>query len=151
MDKLNTVINYMRECPEIDRLYINFAEVENNAIAFVPMSTERFVEEYIDGGKLKYFDYTINYFKNYSSIPLPKEADLNYIDSNIENLINVGKIITWVAAQNKARNFPALGEYVEAIYCLSEQPTIAGYASEGAQPIMKHSIVIRIEYIEYEE
>ncbi|MDR1940033.1 MAG: hypothetical protein LBQ40_04480 [Clostridiales bacterium] len=145
VDKNAVMIEYLKQCPKIDRLFFISSEVKDGTQNFVPISNERVIRQYIDGSKLKYYDFAIVEFVGGSVAPLPLTGAENH--ENVKNYGQLQSLIDWVSAQSKARNFPDFGEYneVQDIYSVTSNPTLSGRENEK---IFRYMIQIRIEYIE---
>ena len=145
IDKNKEFIRYLRGCPEIDKIYISFADAKSETRSFVPLTNSRHVKTYIDGGKLMYFDFVIVDYSQSNINPVP--MDDNKVNKNILDLAELQKIIDWVNTQKEERNFPAFGEDCEPeeLYSLTANPGIAGVDQNG---LAKYTIQIRYEYVE---
>jgi len=147
IDKNAEFIKYIRQCPLIDRIYATFSQAEDETRSFVPLTTARFVKQFIDGSMLKHYDFAIIAYNlaNFN----PVAIDTSLISKNIVDLADLQLIINWIETQNENRNYPNFGDNceIEAIYPMSSVPIIAGIDGSG---LAKYMIQIRCEYIEKE-
>jgi hypothetical protein len=145
MDKNAVMIEYIKQCPEIDRLFFISAEVKDGTQSFFPISNDRQVKKYIDGSRLKYYDFALFEFMGGNTDPLPTDGAETH--ENVQNYQKMQAVIDWVGEQQEAGNFPNFGENTETqdIYSMTCNPTLAGIEKEK---IFRYMIQIRIEYLE---
>lgn len=152
IDKKNKIlIEYMRQCPQIDHLYAIFAKVEDGAIMFDPETNETLVTYWIDGRAYKKIVFTIHIFVSYSTNPV--SSNELYEHENLLELEDMQKIIKWFKKKSKDREYPDFGQYVqiEEMYTIDEEPVLVAVDSEMSPPISEYSMSFALEYIEDEE
>jgi hypothetical protein len=139
------MIEYIKRCPEIDRLCFISAEVKDGVQSFVPISNERQMAKYIDGSTLKYYDFALFEFTGGNADPLPDNGAETH--ENVQNYQKLQSIIDWISTRRKAWDFPDFGEdcTVRDIYSLSANPVMSGIEKEK---IFRYMIQIRVEYIQ---
>lgn len=138
IDKNKIVMNYLGQCPDLADLFFNFGETNNGDTIFTTSGNDFIYEEYIDGTKLKWYDFTIIQFKPANTFPN---------DSlNADALFDFAKIAKWVEEQDLAENYPDFGDKCEIheFYVVPSSATVAGRDNLGA----KYMMTCRIEYTE---
>lgn len=138
IDKNQIVLDYLRQCEQLQDLFFNFGENRNGDTLIQTAGNDFVAEEYIDGTKLKWYDFAIIQILPASMLPND--------DRNVEALFVFNKIAEWIEKQEAARNYPDFGENcaVSEIYVVPNSATVAGRDYLGA----KYMMTCRIEYIE---
>jgi len=145
MDKNEVMIKYLKQCPNMNRLFFISADIKDGVKRFVPISNDRAVKQYIDGSKLKYYDFAIVEFRGGNTDPLV--TDSVALHENVQSYKEMQSLIDWIRTQRKAYNLPDFGGNCKTqdIYSLSDNPTLSGKESEK---MFRYMIQIRVEYIE---
>jgi hypothetical protein len=145
MDKNAVMIEYIKGCPGIDRLFFISADVKDGIQSFVPISNDRRIKQYIDGSRLKYYDFALFEFTGGNADPLPTDDVKTH--ENVQNYKKMQAVIDWINERQELCDFPDFGERVEIrdMYSLSDNPTLAGIENGK---IFRYMIQIRIEYLE---
>ncbi len=137
MDKHTAVTEWLFACPLISNVGFNFgiADATNTILAPVTAIKDTLAEEYIDGTALRYYDFAILRFHDYSNEPNEVE--------NIVDLLDVEGVAKWIEEQNESRNYPDFEESISEISVLTDSGSIASVDDDTA----KYMIQVRIEYI----
>lgn len=138
INKNDIVIEYLRQCPALADLFFNFGEGKNGDTIFSTNGNDYVYGEYIDGTKLKWYDFTIIQFKPANTHPNDPV--------NANALFDFEQIAEWVEQQNDSENYPDFGEKCEIhdFYVVPNSTTVAGRDYLGA----KYMMTCRIEYTE---
>lgn len=151
MDKTESVIQYLLDCPAIkdNPLFFNFAHAEDNNKQLITTATDRAVERpYIDGSVLKRYTFTII---DYRSVVHQAVVGLaGYPNENIDEMLDIQSIIDWIEEQNELRNFPDFGEfcYVDEIRAMTDIPNLNSVDTTTTPALAKYSVAIRIQYLD---
>lgn len=138
IDKNKIVMDYLSQCPALADLFFNFGETNNGDTIFNASGNDFVYEEYIDGTKLKWYDFTIIQFKPANTFPNDPV--------NVASLFDFEKIAKWIEEQDLAENYPDFGDQCEIheFYVVPNSATVAGRDHLGA----KYMMTCRIEYTE---
>jgi hypothetical protein len=141
------VVDFLLDCPYIEKLFFNFAEAADGNNQFIK-DVDTTLKKYIDGGQLRCYTYTIVSYHAVSHNPLVDE--IGFADENMENLNNVQNIIDWVNEQNELRNYPSFGQdiVIDSMECLTDDPSLNGVDVSQNPPLAKYSFTIRIQYLD---
>ena len=128
------VMNYFLTCDEIKDLYFAFSKTENGDMQIIPMP-ETTIKEYVDGGKVKSYNFSFVAFKYKSMVPNSNE--------NAKSVFDVEKVIEWIKKQDRIKNFPDFGDdySVQEIKPLETIPNISAQDDTGAKYMFSASIV----------
>ena len=151
-DKHNSVIEYLRNCPEIQRhpLFFNFSEREDNNQLFATYADSiDTIRTYIDGSRELYYTFSVIVYKSISYIPVVS----GHSDENMEEFIDVQSIANWIEEQNDNYIFPDFGEdcVIDSIETLTNVPLVdTNTTSENEmQPALaQYSLGVRIKYLD---
>lgn len=152
IDKKNKIlIDYMRQCPQIDHMYAIFAIMEDGTKMFEPDTNETLVATWIDGRKYKKITFTINNYVSYTTNPVSSKEDIEH--ENLLEIEDMQSIIKWFKNQVRERNFPDFGEFVqiEEMYAIDEEPILVGINEQLSPPLAKYTMQFAIEYVEDED
>lgn len=141
------VVDFLFDCPYIEKLFFNFAEAADGNNQFIK-DADVVLKKYIDGGILRCYTYTIISYIAVSHNPLVDEA--GFADENMENLANVQNIIDWVNEQSDLYNYPNFGTdvVIDSMECLTQDPDLNGVDVSQNPPLAKYSFTIRITYLD---
>jgi len=142
MDKTKheAVWEWLLGCPYIKDLYFNFSQSNNGDTMLAPLTAynDTVILEFITGLSIRQYDFAIVRFEALTTEPNNEQ--------NIEILIDVEAIATWVEAQIAANNFPEFptGCKIQSIEAL---PSNVGYVAATNQNAAKYMLQFRIEYM----
>lgn len=138
-EKNNAVWEWVKTYTDFDKLFYNFCRAEDGNKNFIPNPTDINIREYIDGSKLKYYDFAITSFSRFSDIP---DSDENLLDFNQMN-----DFIEWIDTQDKNKNYPKFSSNcnIIKIKSLNNNPSV----SSDNKDLAKYMVQCRIEYEEY--
>ncbi len=151
VDKNQAVIDYIIKCPTIKNspLYFNFINAEDDTNQFVTQTQERYASrQYIDGGVLKIYSFTIILYKSTADIAVVKME--GYPNENVSDMSDIQALIDWIREQNELHNYPDFGEdcIVDEISTTTENPSFDGIDDEVSPPLAIYSITIEIQYLD---
>lgn len=152
IDKKNKIIiDYMRQCPQIDHMYAVFAKIEDGTFSFEPQTNDTLVTYWIDGRAYKRIVYTISCYNTYTTNPISSNEYIEH--KNLLEIEDMQNIINWFKRQVKERNFPDFGQYIqiEEMYSMTDEPILIGVNDEMSPPIAKYELQFAIEYVEDED
>lgn len=149
-DKNKILINYMRQCPQIDYMYAVFSREEDNAKLFEPVTEDDYIRTFIDGGKLKRASFIISNYVSYTTAPVSSNEEVSH--ENLLELEEMQEIIDWFKAKAKNREYPEFGDniQIEDMFSVYDSPNLIGVDDSMSPPIAKYTLGFVIEYIEYE-
>lgn len=156
-NKYTVLFNYFRQCPQLADLWSIAATEEEGVRVILPQGAspavqyqERFdnLGNY-DGNIIPYpsvyEDFQINCYESYD----PNDSSSPQYNLNVLSLDEVQKICDWVKEQNRAKNFPDIGESIVSIECNPFVPQIRGISVD--EKTICYFITIRIRYVNWEE
>ncbi len=149
MDKATAVLNYLLTCPSIQKspVFFNFIKAANDNKQFITVANDRAVNRtYVDGSIQKRYTFTLIDFKSVTYIPVV----LNRDNENIDDMLDVQAIITWIDEQSELRNFPDFGPdcVVENIRTTTDHPNLNSVDTTVSPALARYSISIVIDYID---
>ena len=145
--KNQIVLDYLRQCPGIERLYFEYGERHGDAVHLMTSSVETATRsEYIDGSQPKRLDYSMVWHKALEYMPVMTEPGKT--DPAVAELDDVQSIIDWINAQDRAHNYPDFGENcpVDNMRCLHDVPQLVGIDTRYNPPLARYTFTVRIEY-----
>lgn len=149
MSKNQIMLDYLRQCPGVERLYFEYGERRADAIHLLTSSVEKATSaEYIDGSQPKQLDYSIVWHKPMTYMPVMTEE--GQTAPGVAELDDVQGIIDWIAAQNRNHNYPDFGEHcvVDSMHCLHDAPRLAGIDTHYNPPLARYTFTLRVEYLD---
>ena len=156
MDRITSLFNYFRQCPQLADLWSIAATEEEGVRVILPQGASPAVQydEHIDDlGNYEcdiipyaslYEDYQINCYESYD----PNDSSSPQYNLNVLSFEEVRKICAWVSEQNAKGNFPDIGENVVAIECNPFVPQIRGISVD--EKTLCYFITIRIRYVNWQ-
>lgn len=150
-DKNQAVIDFLLQCPAIANspLFFNFLNAQDETKQIITQANDKTLNKnFIDGSKLKRYQFNIIDFRSASYQPIPK-AD-GYIAENVVDLLDVQGIMDWIEEQNNTQNYPDFGSNcrIEEMRTTSENPNLNGVDTQLSPALAKYSISIIIDYID---
>jgi len=154
MDKNQSVIEYLLDCPQLKQnpLFFNAINAQDNNKQIVTLANDIKVNKpFIDGSVMRRYTFTIIDFKSVTYQPVVKLPGEQYKNENVSDMFDAQGIIDWISEQNDIRNFPDFGKdtQIEEIKALSENPNLNGIDSSSTPSLAKYSISIQIDYIDF--
>lgn len=137
-DKNDAVWEWIKTYTGFNKLFYNFCIAEDGNKSFIPNPTDYQVAKYIDGTKLKHYDFAVTSFSRYSDVPFSEENILDYSEMQ--------EFIDWIETQNKNKQFPTFGNDCNIIEIINLQnnPT----SSLTDKELAKYMVQCRITYEE---
>ena len=135
-DKHRAVWDWLQSCPYIGDLFFNAALAKSGCTVLVP--SDQTAEAYTDGSEKRWYDCALTRFQPFS-------ADANDACS-IEAVTDLEELCEWIAAQSRARNFPAFPAGYD-VYDIRVLPAESGYMVAQDMTMAKYMIQFRIEYL----
>lgn len=141
------VIDFLLDCPNIEKLFFNFAAEEDGSNQFVKEDSGT-LKNYIDGGKLKYYTFSIISYVAVSHNPIVDET--GFADENMENLALIQEILDWVNTQGENLVFPDFGSdvVIDEMKATTDDPNLNGVDTSQNPPLAQYSFTIRIQYLD---
>ena len=140
-NKHTAVWDWLQTCPLILDTFFNFSTASDGDTVIAPVTAFRdtVAEEYVDGSTLRYYDFALIRYANYTNEPNDTE--------NISDLLDVEAVAAWIEAQDDAGSYPAFPAAcsVQEVRIL---PTSTGFVAAQSENRAKYMVQIRIEYIE---
>lgn len=151
VDKNQAIIDFLIECPQIKNnpLFFNFIEAKDNNKQILALANDKSLNRsYIDGSVLKRFTFTLIDYRSVAYQAIVKLP--NYVNENVEELMDVQAIIDWVAEQSDKRNYPNFGDdcIIEDMQALTDNPNLNGVDTSTKPSLAKYSVSIRIDYLD---
>lgn len=151
VDKNQAIIDFLIECPQIKNnpLFFNFIEAKDNNKQILALANDKSLNRsYIDGSVLKRFTFTLIDYRSVAYQAIVKLP--NYVNENVEELMDVQAIIDWVSEQSDKRNYPNFGEdcIIEDMQALTDNPNLNGVDTSTKPSLAKYSVSIRIDYLD---
>lgn len=153
MSKYANLVNYFRQCPQLENLW-SIAATENRGVnVILPQGASTAVQfsESVDVDGVYeceiepylsvYEDFQINCYKWYDANDTSKpEKNVNVLSYD-----EVQSICDWIREQNEKNNFPDIGEKIISIDCEPFTPQIQYVNSQ--EEIVAYFITVRIRYV----
>lgn len=132
-----------------NKLFLNAIEAENNNLQIVTQQiSENQITKYIDGSK----EYPITFFiNNYKSISYDQIVKgMVSGNENINDMLDVSKIIDFVKEKNKEGDYPLFAENikVQKAYCQYQTPSTPAIDSGVYPALAKFTLPITFEVFE---
>lgn len=156
VDKNQAVIDYLMTCSYIQNnpLFFNFIEAKDNNKQIVTIANDKIIDRpYIDGSVLKRYSFSLMDYKSvsYQSLVNIVGTDVPSISNeNVDEYLDVQKIMDWIEDQEEAKNYPDFGDdcLIERIYTATDNPMLNGVDTSLKPALAKYSITIQIEYLD---
>jgi hypothetical protein len=122
-------------------MFFNFSEGGDGDTVIAPVTAfnDTEAESYVDGSSLRYYDFAIIRFANFTNDPNGQE--------NIDCLLDVEAGAAWVEEQDEAGNFPAFPSDCD-VQEVEVLPSSTGYVAGMDERTAKYMVQIRIEYLQ---
>lgn len=151
VDKTQAIIEYLLTSDYIKNspFYFNFVNAADEDKQFVTSSNEKILDKtFIDGSVSKRFTFTIIDYRSIAYQELPQE--LVYTNENVEEYLDVQKIVDWIDEQNQEQIFPDFGPMciIDEIRTTSDNPNLNGVDTNAKPALAKYSISIQIDYLD---
>lgn len=151
INKHTAMINYLlqNELIRNNPLYFNFGVSEDgNNHMVVNSSDVNLNQQYVDGGVLKRYTFTIINYQSVSYNAVVKKD--GYPNENLQDIEIVQELIDWVGEQNDIYNFPDFGDecIIDEIKALSNMPNTNGVNASTTPNLVKYSIAIQVTYLD---
>lgn len=157
-DKYNSIIDYLKQCPQIanNPTFFNFAETQDNNKQILITANDKATERpFVDGSVMKRFTFTIIDYRSviYQALVNPTTIGTSVItasNENVDEILDVQAIIDWINDQNELQNFPDFGStcMVESISTRTDNPNLNGVDTNVKPAIAKYHVAIVIDYID---
>ena len=159
IDKNQAVIDYLMTCPVVyeNPVFFNSIQAEDDTKQIITQTNDKALsKKFVDGSVEKRYAFTIIDFRSVTFNPLvipPQALQPNYTNENVEDMLDVQGVIDWITEQNKLRNFPDFGEFIEIqeIRTTSENPNLNGFDTSINPVLAKYSITIQIDYLDKQD
>ncbi len=144
-DLNQAVVEWLKQNPEIQRLYTIFGKEQAGNLLFVPKPNKIKEKQFIDGSELKSYSLALYSFAEISRQPV--ECAEPEPTRNMKKLYEVENLIQWVEAQEQNRNYPNFGQHCK----VEKVEVLFGNAKPSVKTpeLAKYSIQIRIEYVDF--
>lgn len=151
VDKNQAVIDFLLQCPAIanSSLFFNFLNAQDENKQIITQANDKSLNKnFIDGSKLKRYQFTIIDFRSVSYQPMPKVA--GYTSENVDDLLDVQGVMDWIEEQNDIQNYPNFGSdcQIDEMRTTSENPNLNGVDTQLSPALAKYSMSIIIDYID---
>ena len=151
VDKNQAVIDFLITCPQIQSnpLFFNFGNPKDNNAQLMAVANEKQLHKpFLDGSVEKQYTFTVMDFKSISYFAVVK--DPQYLNENVEDMMDVQAIIDWVTEQNDIRNFPDFGEdcFIDSMEALTDNPNLNSIDTSVTPALARYSFSVRITYID---
>ena len=146
IDINQATVDFMKQCPLIDRFYFAFGEIIDDSQLFVPIPEKPHAKIYVDGTKYKYYSFALINYLPFTENPMPIPE--GYSCENLDSMLDVQMIADWVeeCESNKTRPDYGSGRCVQRISVLENVPRISGQNTDIR--LAKYMIQIRVEFTE---
>lgn len=154
MSKYANLVNYFRQCPQLENLWSIAATEDRGTSVILPQGASPAVQynnEFVDiDGDYScdivpypsvYEDFQINCYKWYD-VNDSSEPERNV---NVLSYDEVQSICDWIREQNERNNFPQIGEQIVSIDCEPFVPQIQYVNSQ--EEVVAYFITVRIRYV----
>lgn len=123
-------------------LQFNFSPEAPDSISFVTRFSDQVIRKYINGDAEKEYGFALVIVKQYST-----EDD----DINVEAMAFADRFTDWIRQQDKAKDYPNLGNNIEvrSIESLQNMANLAAINEE--EGLARYQLQGRIVYIEHSE
>ena len=131
------------------KLFLNTASAQDNNIQIVTQQIPgNQIKKFVDGSKAYPITFSINTFKTVSYEHLVKTMVEG--NENVEDILNVQKIIEFVKEMDAKSNYPAFADNitVEKIYCQYDTPSTPAIDNTLNPALAKFTIPIVCEVFE---
>jgi len=151
VDKNQAIIEFLMDCPQIaeNATYFNFTDAEDGSKSIITVANDKVTDRpYIDGSVKKRFSFTIVDFRSISNMPVPKDTD--FVNENVEELLDVQGIIDWVTDKADNKQYPDFGTdcIIDDMRTATDNPVLNGVDQTGRPHLAKYSMSIFIDYID---
>lgn len=151
VDKNQAVIDFLLQCPAIANspLFFNFLNAQDENKQIITQANDKALNKnFIDGSKLKRYQFTLIDFRSVSYQPMPKVA--GYVSENVDDLLDVQGVMDWIEEQNDIQNYPDFGSdcQIDEMRTTSENPNLNGVDTQLSPALAKYSMSIIIDYID---
>lgn len=136
-NKSKAVWDWLYGNEEISALFFNFSTTGEMDTVIAPIVSDYAIKKYIDGSSNRQYDFAIIQYRKYTS-------EVPNVTENVETVFDVEKVMEWIEAQNRKRNFPKFpdGCIVTKVENLQDMPEVAGINDTNA----KYMFSCRIRY-----
>lgn len=125
MDNLDkAILDWIKSSSLVNnKILFNYLENSDTSLSVIPMATEYSIATYIDGSRLRAYDFALQFVFDSSH-----STDL----TNVNAINEVRKWQTWLLAQQEIKNFPDLGRKREVlrVYPIGGNPNIQNYTED---------------------
>lgn len=152
MDYITPFITWLLQSEYIknNKIFLNAVQAKDNSLQIVTRQIARnSVKKYVNGSKEYPITFNILNYKSVTHDQLVKTMIGS--NENLETLLEVNQVITFVEEMENQGNYPDFGENyeVQSVYC--EYSTPSSPAIDGNLSLAKYSIPIVCEVLEYDE
>jgi hypothetical protein len=152
MEDMNAVmLQYLCECPTIQEnpIYFNFAQSQDNNQLFVT-STNTINEEYVDGSKLRRYQFTLFVYKSLSYDPVVKMEGYVKSHENVSEVADLQEILDWIQQQADEKNYPDFGTdcIIDNMKTATSNPVLYGTDVSVTPALAKYGMTVQIDYID---
>lgn len=138
MNKSELVFEFIKQYPPLgNKLQFNALLNKANTYSVYSISSDEVIKEYTGGLKKKQFTFGISGIKKF-------DKD-NLSDLNLDSFYDFELFKEWVQDQNKAKNFPQIGDV------LNMKATEIDYVGNDGVNLAKYAFTVSIQYLEQEE
>lgn len=151
MDKNQAILNFIvgYEGIATSPIFVNFINAKNNDVQFIPDSNDKALNSrFIDGSIMKQYTYSLVIIKSISDMAIAKDI---MSGENIDDLVDIQRLMDWINEQGENQNYPDFGEkcVIEDMHTTAENPSLDGINTEVTPTLALYSMEIRIDYIDY--
>lgn len=135
---IQAIRRYFISCDVLDELRainVDYLPADDLAYTIDPVPSDTIIKRYVDGGKLKQYQFVI----------ASREIYGNNVIQNIENSGFYERLSDWIDQQNNSRNLPKLtnGKTSQKIEVLT-----SGYLFNATETKARYQIQLRLIYYE---
>lgn len=153
MDKYAILFEYFRRCPQLQQMMSIAAQAEEDNTVILPQGASpavQYLEKFdvndcyecvIEPYPSVYEDFQINCYRLYDV----NDTSAPRFNVNVLTYQEVCEVCNWIKSQNKANNFPEIGEKIVSIECNPFVPQIR-YVDEQTNTV-GYFITVRLRYV----
>lgn len=136
---IDSIRNYIKTCPCLEkfngavRVNVNYLDDNSTTYSLEEVPSNPFLKTYLDGSSINKFDFVFCSREPYSSDVL----------QNIDNSGFYEDFSNWIYEKNLKRDFPVLGENLEAMEITT---TSTGYAIQVDEDSARYQISLSLKY-----
>lgn len=102
MDKAQVIYEWLKEMPyDGETFLLEWLESKHGACAVIPVASDPFISENVDGSKVMQYDFTLS-----AHFQLSDTTD----NVNIDNIAIMDSFVAWLEQQEETGNYPDFGE-----------------------------------------